>query len=94
LDDPDEDGSQNAREQLLGTHPLESDFHLEVALDYLDEEHLRLSWPSRPGKQYEVRTVATSTATLQPLTVITSHSTNSEWILKVDAFKEQFFQVT
>jgi len=94
LDDPDEDGSQNAREQLLGTDPLESDFHLEVALDYLDEEHLRLSWPSRPGKQYEVRTVATSTATLQPLTVITSHSTNSEWILKVDAFKEQFFQVT
>lgn len=92
-DDPDADGSWNAREQLLGTDPLESDFQLKVGLDYLDEDHLRLSWPSRPGRQYEVKSVVSNTATLQPLTVITSHSTNSEWILKLDAFKEQFFQV-
>jgi hypothetical protein len=49
-EDPDDDGSQNAREQLLGTSPMVSDLTLKMNLDYLDEEHIRLSWQSRPNR--------------------------------------------
>ncbi|MBT5925139.1 MAG: S8 family serine peptidase [Verrucomicrobia bacterium] len=92
-EDPDADGSQNAREQLLGTLPLISDFALKMSLDYLDDEHIRLSWQTRPGHRYDVLSVNPSTGNFDLLGTVLSQAYQSEWIVELDASKQNFFQV-
>lgn len=54
-DDPDRDGSSNAREQVLGTDPTQPDAPFAVALDPFDAKSVRLSWPATADFRYEVR---------------------------------------
>jgi subtilisin-like proprotein convertase family protein len=53
-DDPDDDGLSNAREQLTGTNPGVAELRLEVDLTFWTSNVLRLSWPGRPARTYEV----------------------------------------
>ena len=92
-EDPDGDGSQNAREQLLGTLPMVSEFNLKLDLGYLDEDHIRLSWQSRPGRRYEVHSVKPNIASSDLLGTVHSQSYQSEWVVKVDEGTQNFFQV-
>lgn len=54
LEDPDQDGSWNAREQALGTNPgkVDADFRLGVAP--LEAASLRLNWPASGSFDYRV----------------------------------------
>jgi subtilisin-like proprotein convertase family protein len=92
-EDPDRDGSSNAREQALETRPLVSDITLELSLGFLDEEHMRLSWPSRPGRQYQIRSVVPGSGDFTALGTLESSSFETEWIVSLESTSAQFFQV-
>lgn len=53
-DDPDGDGSWNAREQVLGTDPTRADRPFAVELARHDAQRWRLTWPAREGVSDEV----------------------------------------
>ncbi|HMO66138.1 MAG TPA: proprotein convertase P-domain-containing protein, partial [Verrucomicrobiota bacterium] len=53
-DDPDADGSWNAREQVLGTDPNRADRPFAVELARHDATRWRLTWPAREGVTDEV----------------------------------------
>jgi hypothetical protein len=92
-EDPDDDGAQNAREQLLGTSPLISDLNLEMNLDFLDKEHIRLSWQSRPNHLYEVISLQLNGNSPDSIGTVRSRSYRSEWVVKLDKKFKKFFQV-
>lgn len=71
-DDPDSDGFSNAREQVMGTNPLQPDrpFALDFCFwTYWDAKLARLSWPSVPGYTYEV---SCTTNLVQPMVSVTN----------------------
>ncbi len=53
-DDMDQDGSPNAREQVLGTDPTQADQPFRITLDPFDAKSFRLSWPATEGFRYSV----------------------------------------
>jgi subtilisin family serine protease/subtilisin-like proprotein convertase family protein len=54
-DDPDGDGANNAREQIMGTDPLLAEAGSRVDLSRWDDRVARLSWPAIEGARYRVR---------------------------------------
>ena len=54
LADPDGDGYSNAREQAMGTLPGRSERPLRIDISLWSPRIVRLSWPGRPGRVYEV----------------------------------------
>lgn len=55
MDDPDGDGANNAREQVLGTDPLFPEPGSRIELAQWDDRIARLSWPGLDGARYRVR---------------------------------------
>ena len=54
-DDPDGDGFSNAREQLIGSHPnIAREVEFRVDHSKFTPQLSRLSWPSLPGRTYEI----------------------------------------
>ncbi|MCP5523565.1 MAG: S8 family serine peptidase [Verrucomicrobiales bacterium] len=54
-DDPDGDGANNAREQIMGTDPLVAEPGSRVELAHWDDRLARLSWPAIDGVRYRIR---------------------------------------
>lgn len=54
-DDPDGDGANNAREQILGTNPLYPEPGSRIDFARWDDRVARLSWPGLEGARYRVR---------------------------------------
>jgi hypothetical protein len=52
--DPDNDGHTNGQEQLAGTDPRNPDSVLRVSLTPVDSGFYRVSWPTVPGKSYQL----------------------------------------
>jgi hypothetical protein len=52
--DPDNDGHTNGQEQLAGTNPRDGASVLRVSLTPVDSGFYRVSWPSVPGKSYQL----------------------------------------
>ena len=91
-DDPDEDGYSNAREQIMGTNPNEPDLPFQLDLSRWSSSILRLSWPSRPGFQYEVWGGADPTA-LSVQATVDSRWPETEWFTPANIPPLQFYQV-
>ena len=53
-DDPDQDGFNNAREQVMGTDPTSSETEFRLDLAELQSGFWRLSWPGREGETYAI----------------------------------------
>jgi len=53
--DPDHDGFANLSEYLAGTNPRDARSALKVQLQPLGNQKYRLSWPSVPGRKYQVQ---------------------------------------
>lgn len=53
--DPDNDGASNWGEWQAQTHPRDSDSALRLAFQFSAPNRLRVSWPGRPGRQYQVQ---------------------------------------
>jgi subtilisin family serine protease/subtilisin-like proprotein convertase family protein len=73
-DDPDQDGFNNAREQVMGTNPLDFDVPFQLDLSSWNLQLARLSWPSSSRFDYEVQTAgsALSLTNAAGFTVVTN----------------------
>jgi hypothetical protein len=55
LDDPDADGSWNAREQILGTNPTAPETAFVISASDLQPNAVRFAFPSVEGVTYTIR---------------------------------------
>ncbi|MFN0068307.1 MAG: S8 family serine peptidase [Limisphaerales bacterium] len=90
-DDPDGDGSWNAREQVVGTDPTQADrpFGLEIARH--DATRWRLTWPAREGETNRVHGGGT-VGSLGGLETVTGRFPETEAIMPANG-AQGFFQV-
>lgn len=70
LDDPDGDGSWNAREQILGTNPLVNETPFRMSASVLQTNAVRFAFPSVQGTNYVIRSSTDLNQPLQPITTI------------------------
>jgi subtilisin-like proprotein convertase family protein len=91
-DDPDGDGSWNAREQALGTDPTRADRPFAVELARHDATRWRLTWPARDGDTNQVRG---GSSVIGPglLETVTGRFPETEAIVPADG-AQGFFQVS
>jgi len=52
--DPDHDGHSNSQEQIAGTDPRDANSVLRLSLAPVDRGFYRVSWPTVPGKSYQL----------------------------------------
>jgi subtilisin-like proprotein convertase family protein/subtilisin family serine protease len=96
MDDPDGDGYNNAREQVMGTDPLAPDrpFQLDLSPWQLPggTQFMRLSWPGVSTGSYEIW----AGQTLMSLNVVTNLPgkwPETEWFTPFSHTTAQFFRV-
>lgn len=90
-DDPDADGFSNAQEQLMGTHPLVSNFPLQLDISRWNGQLARLSWLGSTNFIYEVK-AGSDPGNLTVLTNIPGRFPVQEWFLPYTA-GQNFFRV-
>jgi subtilisin-like proprotein convertase family protein len=78
-DDPDLDGYSNAIEQVLGTIPTQPAEIFRAGVARWNDNTLRLTWPSRPGVQYQVLAQRTITDPLKILGEVTGTLNQMQW---------------
>ncbi len=91
-DDPDRDGSSNAREHILGTHPLLPNHALRLDLALWNESLVRLSWPGTIDRTYEVLT-GPDPASLAPIATVAGRFPETECFLPFLPDSPAFFQL-
>jgi subtilisin family serine protease/subtilisin-like proprotein convertase family protein len=92
-DDPDDDGYSNAREQIMGTDPLQPNQPLKLDLSLLTANLARLSWPSSTNSRYEVLAGPNPATLLALLTNLPGRFPETEWIGPVSNHANLFFQL-
>jgi 3',5'-cyclic AMP phosphodiesterase CpdA len=65
--DPDQDGFSNLSEYLAGTNPRDAQSALKVQLQPLGNQKYRISWPSVPGRKYQVQAATSPFGTFADL---------------------------
>lgn len=91
-DDPDNDGYNNAREQIQGTDPRVNEHTLAVDLSTWNESFIRLNWPSRLGVTYEILGTPDLGEPFEILATLAGGFPRSAWFSQVDA-RYRFFTV-
>jgi hypothetical protein len=92
-EDPDHDGTSNAREQILGTLPLERDIPLRLDLSVWDSRLARLSWPSDTNAVYRIQIGPETVAPLTLITNLPGRFYETEWFIPYTNLLHQFFQI-
>ncbi len=91
-EDPDGDGFNNAREQIMGTDPLAVDAPFQLDLSPWNKKLARLSWAGVTNTNYEVLAGTNVTAlTLQ--TNLPGRFPETEWFTPYTNAGQQFFRV-
>jgi len=80
-DDLDQDGSSNAREQVLGTDPTQADEPFRISVDPFDAKSFRLSWPATEGFRYAVRRRSLLDGSSPVETVIPGRFPEIDWVV-------------
>jgi subtilisin-like proprotein convertase family protein/subtilisin family serine protease len=93
LDDPDGDGFQNAREQVMGTNPNSRNLPFEARLSFWNDEYLRLSWPSTETDEFQVRIGPTAAGPFTLSPTIPGAFPRTEWFTPINQVDFQFFQI-
>src|SRR6266568_9271359 len=91
-DDPDGDGFNNAREQIMGTDPLAADARFHLDLSPWNNRLARLSWPGVTTLNYEVQT-GPNVAALAVQTNLPGRFPETEWFAPYTNQAQQFFRV-
>ena len=91
-DDPDGDGYNNSREQIMGTDPLAADAPFQLDLSPWDNKLARLSWPGVTNLSYGVLS-GTNAAALTLLTNLPGRFPETEWFAPYTNQAPQFFRV-
>ena len=93
-EDPDHDGSPNAREQVLGANPLQADQPLRLEFAALDPGgRYRLAWPTASGVGYRVLGSRSASDPGTELGRLLGTFPEAEWITPVDPAANQFFRL-
>jgi subtilisin family serine protease len=92
-DDPDRDGFNNAREQVMLTDPANANTPFRIDLSVWDNRLVRLSWPANAGSSYQVRLGMDSTTPLTTVTNIPGRFPETEWFVPYTDVLNQFFRV-
>jgi len=92
-DDPDGDGYNNAREQLMGTDPDAVDAPFNLDLSLWNEKLARLSWPAVTSKNFEVLAGTNVAAPLTLITNLTGRFPETEWFTPYTNLANRFFRV-
>ena len=80
-DDPDADGYNNAREQIMGTNPATANSSLLVDLTPLHPGFWRISWPSQEGTNFNVFHRSNLSQAWSTLTNVAGGLPVSEWVV-------------
>ena len=94
-DDSDRDGYSNAREQLMNTNPMGSDILAAPDLtrwSLFGSQMLRVSWPSAPLYNYELRS-GTNVTSLSLATNLPGLFPVTEWFAPYASAENGFFKV-
>jgi subtilisin-like proprotein convertase family protein/subtilisin family serine protease len=92
-DDPDGDGFNNAREQIMGTDPNRVDVAFRVDLSPWDESLARLSWPGVSNRIYQVLAGEEANSPLTVMTAVAGRFPETEWFTPRTNLARQFFRV-
>lgn len=92
-DDPDGDGFDNAREQILDWNPLAADRPLRLDLSRWDARLARLSWPASTDHTYELVRQSSVTGEKQVLGQTPGRFPELEWFVPYTEVQSQFFEV-
>jgi len=93
LGDEDDDGFQNSREQVMGTHPLVIDIPFTTDLSLWDNNFARLSWPGKSNYNYEVYSGVNAANTLVLITNIPGQFPVTEFYTPITNATQRFFNV-
>ena len=80
-DDPDGDGFNNAREQMMGTDPASADVAFQLDFAELKSGYCRLSWPARESARYTVFSAADLSQPWSSLTNVAGRLPVSEFVV-------------
>jgi subtilisin-like proprotein convertase family protein len=92
-DDPDGDGYNNAREQVMGTDPNAVDTPFRIDLSVWNERLARLSWPAVTNRNYEVRATNNVAGTFLTMTNRSGNFPEMECFVPYTNFASGFFRV-
>ena len=92
-DDPDVDGYNNAREQVMGTDPRAVDVAFKLDLSRFDGSLARLSWPGVTNQIYEVFAGADLSSPLTPVTNLPGRFPETEWLTPFTNLTQEFFRI-
>jgi subtilisin-like proprotein convertase family protein len=93
LDDPDGDGFNNSREQVMGGNPNSTDRPFQLDLSVWDERLVRLSWPGLTNAAYQVRAALNPIAPLTNVTNVPGSFPETEWFVPLTDAIARFFRV-
>ncbi len=91
-DDPDADGWSNAAEAFLGQSPLVSDRPLAAELFRVENSRVRIAWPTRADRRYEVERAASPLGPWLPLGGATFPGRTGSWF-QPETTGPEFFRV-
>lgn len=93
-EDPDQDGVQNAREQVLGTPPNQNTINFVLSVAAWRKGYIWLSWPSRAQAPYNLTARLSITTPGTPFALIPGGHQRTSVVLPSDEADAVFFRVT
>jgi subtilisin-like proprotein convertase family protein len=92
-DDPDGDGDNNAREQVMGTDPGAVDAIFRIDLSAWDDRLTRLCWPAVTNRTYDILAGGDVGSPLTLLTNVPGRFREAEWFTPYTNLANRFFRV-
>lgn len=92
-EDPDDDGFNNAREQIMGTDPALASTAFKIEFAGFKSGFWRLSWPARDGVAYTVFSASDLSYQWSPLTNVAGRLPVSEFVVPSDGL-DHFYRVS
>jgi len=93
MDDGDQDGSPNTREQVLGTDPRQADEAFRLTMVPFDRGAFRLSWPATSDKSYRVRRRSLTNSSENVETEMVGRFPEMEWVVPSNLEPGAVFQI-
>lgn len=91
-DDPDKDGYNNMREQIMGTNPLAADIPFTMSLAKWSSNIIRLSWPGNANYSYQVWG-GTNVDSLNRIGNVPGKFPETEWFAPSGSSLNQYYRI-
>ena len=91
--DPDGDGFNNAREQILQTPPTIPNRPFAIDHSHWNPQTLRLSWPAQPGNRFQVLKRSPITAAPQIVADLPGQFPENEFLLPLNRSSNEFYTI-